>query len=57
MPFRSWIMVFMDDLFGYGPTGDPELHEKWWESDIPIHGLDVGSGHADVCVHRFWVSR
>jgi hypothetical protein len=33
-------MVFLDDLFGYGPISDPELIEKWWDLDLPEYGLD-----------------
>jgi hypothetical protein len=33
-------MVFMDDLFGYGPTSDPKELEKWWDLDIHEYGLD-----------------
>lgn len=40
LPFLSKSMVFMDDLFGYGPTSDPELIEKWWDLDQPEYGLD-----------------
>lgn len=40
LPFLSKFMVFMDDLFGYGPTNDPELIEKWWDLDLPEYGLD-----------------
>jgi hypothetical protein len=32
-------MVYLDDLFGYGPSTDPERHEKWWDLDIPEYGL------------------
>lgn len=40
LPSLSRIMVFMDDLFGYGPTKNLELLEKWWDLDIPKYGLD-----------------
>jgi reductive dehalogenase len=40
LPFLAPIMVYLDDLFGYGPTSDPELYEKWWDLDIPEYGLD-----------------
>ncbi len=40
LPSLSRFMVFMDDLFGYGPTNDPELIEKWWDLDLPAYGLD-----------------
>jgi hypothetical protein len=33
-------MVFLDDLFGYGPTSNPELYEKWWDLDLHEYGLD-----------------
>lgn len=36
----SRVMVFFDDLFGYGPTSNPKLYEKWWDLDIPEYGLD-----------------
>jgi hypothetical protein len=40
LPFLAPIMVKLDDLFGYGPTNDPEMYEKWWDLDIPEYGLD-----------------
>ena len=40
LPFLTPAMVFLDDLFGYGPTSDPELFEKWWDLDLPEYGLD-----------------
>jgi reductive dehalogenase len=40
LPSLSKFMVFMDDLFGYGPTSDPELIEKWWDLDQSEFGLD-----------------
>ena len=40
LPFLSRFMVYMDDLFGYGPTNDPDLVEKWWDLDLPEYGLD-----------------
>ena len=40
LPFLSPAMVFLDDLFGYGPTSDLELVEKWWDLDLHEYGLD-----------------
>jgi len=40
LPFLTPAMVFLDDLFGYGPNSDPELVEKWWDLDLPEYGLD-----------------
>jgi reductive dehalogenase len=40
LPFLAKLMVYMDDLFGYGPTGDLEELEKWWDLDISEFGLD-----------------
>jgi hypothetical protein len=33
-------MVFLDNLFGYGPTSNPELYEEWWDLDMHEYGLD-----------------
>lgn len=40
LPSMARAMVFLDDLFGYGPISDPELIEKWWDLDLPEYGLD-----------------
>jgi reductive dehalogenase len=40
LPFLTPAMVFLDDLFGYGPTSNPELYEKWWDLDLHEYGLD-----------------
>jgi reductive dehalogenase len=40
LPFLAPAMVFLDDLFGYGPTSNPELYEKWWDLDLHEYGLD-----------------
>ncbi len=40
LPFLTPAMVFLDDIFGYGPTNNPELYEKWWDLDLNEYGLD-----------------
>jgi len=38
-PFLTPAMVFLDDLFGYGPTHNPKLFGKWWDLDLHEYGL------------------
>jgi reductive dehalogenase len=40
LPFLAPAMVFLDNLFGYGPTSNPELYEEWWDLDMHEYGLD-----------------
>jgi reductive dehalogenase len=40
LPSLTPAMVFLDDLFGYGPTSNPELYEEWWDLDMHEYGLD-----------------
>jgi reductive dehalogenase len=40
LPFLAPAMVFLDDLFGYGPTSNPDLIEEWWDLDLHEYGLD-----------------
>jgi len=41
LPFATKFMVKMDDLFGYGPTKQPEVLEEWWKLDLPTMGIDT----------------
>jgi len=39
MPWASGLMVYMDDLFGYGLKPEA-VREEWWNMDLPFRGLD-----------------
>jgi reductive dehalogenase len=39
LPSLSGALVYLDDLFGYGPTKDPEALENWWDLNINEYGL------------------
>ena len=41
LPSLARFMVYMDDLFGYGPTNSPVELEKWWDLEINEFGLDA----------------
>ena len=41
LPFAAKFMVKMDDIFGYGPTKDPDVLEAWWNLDLPTFGIDT----------------
>ncbi|MCP4753811.1 MAG: reductive dehalogenase [Proteobacteria bacterium] len=41
LPFAAKFMVKMDDIFGYGPTKDPQTLEEWWKLDLPTMGIDT----------------
>lgn len=38
MPRASGLMVYMDDLFGYGLKPEAD-REEWWNMDLPFRGL------------------
>ena len=41
LPWAASLMVWMDKVFGYGPTKDPKQLEKWWDLDLPAFGIDT----------------
>lgn len=40
LPSLSAVYTFMDDLFGYGTTKDPEKLEQWWRLKLPVSGIN-----------------
>ena len=40
IPQISKFLVWLDDLFGYGPTNKEDHLEDWWDLDLNEYGLD-----------------